>query len=411
MKIWPFSRKSGTPYSAANLSALMAAAFGGGGSTKSGATVTAKNSLEVTVVLACVRVIAEGVAQVPFRVMQESPDGKIRLPAKKHPLYRVLNKKPNKWQTSFGLRESMIIHAALSGNGYSYISRVGSDRRIAELIFIPSDRCKPEFSDNGTAVYVVTGKDGSRRVVSSDDMWHLRGPSWDGLVGMSIINLAREAIGLAMSSEETQSKLHANGVKSSGTYSVDAVLNPEQYEKLNTWIKAQFSGANAGNAMVLDRGAKWFPNSMSGIDAQHLETRINQCIEICRAFRVMPIMVGQSDKAATYASAEQMFIAHLVHTLTPWYERFEQSADCQLLTDRELDQGYYTFLDPTGMLRGALKDTAEYLYKLISIGTMTRNEGREKLDLNSIEGLDEPLTPMNMITSATNDQQEPANGN
>jgi len=410
MNLWPFSRKSGTPYSAANLSALMAAAFGGGGSTKSGATVTAKNSLEVSVVLACVRVIAEGVAQVPFRVMRESPDGKTRLPDKKHPLYRLLHRKPNRWQTSFGLRESMVIHAALTGNGYAYKSKVGSDRRIQELIFIPSDRCKPEFADNGTAVYMITGKDGNRRAVPEDDIWHLRGPSWDGLVGMNIINLAREAVGLAMAAEETQAKLHTNGVKSSGTYSLEGALNPEQYEKLNNWIKTQFSGANSGTPMVLDRGAKWLPNTWSGVDAQHLETRINQILEICRSFRVMPIMVGQSDKAATYASAEQMFIAHLVHTLTPWYERFEQSADCQLFTDDELDQGYYTFLDPAGMLRGALKDTAEYLYKLISIGAMTRNEGREKLDLNPIEGLDEPLTPMNTLTSATNDPQEPTNG-
>ena len=117
----------------------------------------------------------------------------------------------------------------------------------------------------------------------------------------------------------------------------------------------------------------------------------------------MPIMAGQSDKAATYASAEQMFIAHLVHTLTPWYERVEQSADCQLLSDKDRAAGYYTFLDPVGMLRGALKDTAEYLYKLVSIGVMTRNESREKLDLNPIDGLDEPLTPMNLITSAEND--------
>jgi HK97 family phage portal protein len=150
--------------------------------------------------------------------------------------------------------------------------------------------------------------------------------------------------------------------------------------------------------MILDKGAKWVNRAMSGVDAQHLETRKHQVEEICRDFRVMPIMVGQSDKASTYASAEQMFIAHLVHTLTPWYERFEQSIDCQLLTDDELDQGYYAFLDPTGMLRGALKDTAEYLYKNVSIGNMTRNEAREKLDLNPIVDLDLPLTPMNLTT-------------
>lgn len=404
MKLWPFSKKSATPYSAQTLSALLAAAFGGGGSTKSGLTVTQETALQVSVVMACVRVISEGVAQVPFRVMQERPDGVTRLPAKDHPLYDVLHRKPNRWQTSFGLRETMVMHAVLMGNAYAFISRVGREEKIKELVVIPPGRVKTEVSVNGDIVYVITGRNGSQRTVTESDIWHLRGPSWDGQTGMQIINYAREAIGLAMASEETQANLHKQGVRTTGTYSVEGTLNQQQYSDLKTWISKEFGGSNAG-PMILDRGAKWTPTSMTAVDAQHLETRKHQVEEICRSFRVMPIMAGQSDKAATYASAEQMFIAHLVHTLTPWYERVEQSADCQLLTDKDRAEGYYTFLDPVGMLRGALKDTAEYLYKLISIGAMTRNEGRKHLDLNPIEGLDEPLTPLNMITSAENDPQ------
>lgn len=406
MKLWPFSKKSTTPYSAQTLSALLAAAFGGGGATKSGMTVSPETAMQVSVVLACVRVIAEGVAQVPFRVMKESPDGVTRLPGKDHPLYDVLHRKPNRWQTSFGLRETMAMHAVLMGNAYAFISRVGRDQQIKELIVIPPNRVRLEVANNGEIAYIVTGKDGAQRSLSESDVWHLRGPSWDGQIGMQIISYAREAIGLAMASEETQANLHALGVKTTGIYSIEGTLNPTQYDQLKKWVAAEFGG-KAG-PMILDRNAKWLPTSMTGVDAQHLETRKHQVEEICRCFRVMPIMAGQSDKAATYASAEQMFIAHLVHTLTPWYERIEQSADCQLLTDKDRAEGYYTFLDPVGMLRGALKDTAEYLYKLVSIGVMTRNESREKLDLNPIDGLNEPLTPMNLITSAENDPQEAA---
>jgi HK97 family phage portal protein len=380
---------------------LLAAAFGSGGATKSGATVTVESALQVSVVMACVRVIAEGVAQVPFRVMRESPDGRTRVPAKEHPLYDLLNKKPNRWQTSFGLRETMVMHAALTGDGYAFKSMSGKGK-ILELIVIPPNKAKPLVADNGEVNYEITGANGQVRTVPADLMWHLRGPSWDGVTGMKIITMAREAIGLAMATEETQANLHAKGVKTSGVYSVEGTLNKQQYEDLKKWISQEFT---AGNPMILDHNAKWLPISMSGVDAQHLETRKHQVEEICRMLRVMPIMAGQADKASTYASAEQMFIAHLVHTLTPWYERVEQSADCQLLTDKDREEGYYTFLDPVGMLRGALKDTAEYLYKLVSIGLMTRNEGREKLDLNPVDGLDEPLTPMNLITSASNDSE------
>jgi HK97 family phage portal protein len=206
---WPFARKSTTPYSASTLGALLAAAFGMGGATKSGATVSVDTSLQVSTVLACVRVIAEGVAQVPFRVMRESPDGRTRLPAKKHPLWDVLHRKPNRWQTSFGLRESMVMHAALTGNGYAFKSRVGREMRIAELILLPSNRVKEEVADDGSIKYTVTGKNGAQRILNEDDVWHLRGPSWDGSTGMRILTLAREAIGLAMAAEETQANLHA----------------------------------------------------------------------------------------------------------------------------------------------------------------------------------------------------------
>lgn len=404
MKFWPFSRKSLTSFSAEGLGALLAGVFGGG-ATKSGATVTVENALQVSVVLACLRVIAEGVAQVPWRVMQESEDGAKRLPAKKHPLYDIISRRPNAWQTSFGLRETMVFHAGLTGNAYAYKSLVGSERRLAELVVIPPGSIRVTVADNGTMNYIVTGRDKTTRTLTEDEVWHLRGPSWDGMVGMEILKLAREAIGLAMATEETQAQLHAKGVRASGTYSVEGTLTLDQQQHLTKWIKQQFTGGNAGGPMVLDRNAKWVPTTLTGVDAQHLETRKHQVEEICRMFRVMPIMAGQSDKASTYASAEQMFIAHLVHTLLPWYERVEQSADCNLLTEADRAAGYYTFLDPVGMLRGALKDTAEYLYRLVSIGTMTRNEARHKLDLNPLDGLDEPLTPSNMITDAANNPQ------
>lgn len=398
MRFWPFARKS-TPFSSARLGELLAAAFGGGPS-KSGATVTAETALQVSVVLSCVRVIAEGVAQVPFRVMRESADARTRLPAKQHPLYDLLHRRPNRWQTSFGFRETMTMHAVLMGNAYAFISRVGAERRIHELVVVPPSRVRVDTADDGTLRYVVSGRSGSTRTLAEADVWHWRGPSWDGQAGMVLVRLAREAIGLAMATEESQAKLHANGVRTTGVYSVDAVLKKSDYEDLKSWIVKEFGG---GGPMILDRNAKWLPTSMTGVDAQHLETRKHQIEEICRMFRVLPIMAGQSDKAATYASAEQMFIAHLVHTLATWYERIEQSADCFLLTDKERAEGYYTFLDPAGMLRGALKDTAEYLYKLVGIGAMTRNEAREKLDLNPIDGLDEPLTPSNTLTSASNE--------
>lgn len=400
MNWWPFSRKSATPFSSARLASLLASVFGGG-ATKSGASVNSTTALQVSTVLACVRVIAEGCAQVPWRVMQESKDGKTRLPAKQHPLWDLLHRKPNRWQTSFAFRETMLFHILIgpTGSAYAFKNRVGADRRLRELVLIDPHRVREEIGNDGTLAYTVSGRDGSQRQFVEGDIWHIRGPSWNGQTALSLIQLAREAVGLAMAAEETQAKLHKNGVRTTGTYSVDGNLNEKQHGDLTAWIKKQA----ADGFLVLDRGAKWQPHTMTGVDAQHLETRLFQVKEVCRAMRVMPIMAMESDKAATYASAEQMFIAHLVHTLLPWFERIEQSADVFLLSDEERAQGYYTLMDPAGMLRGSLKDTAEYISRLTERGVLTRNEGRELLDLNPLDGLDEPLTPANMLTGASNE--------
>lgn len=399
-------RKSaaGVPMSSASLAELLSRTFGGG-ATKSGASVSVETALQVSAVLACVRVLAEGVAQVPWRVMRETANGTRveRFAAPTHPLYRVLWRRANRWQTSFELRESMVYHAALAGNAFAFKSRVGREQRIAELVVLPPNRVRVEVQLDSSLLYHVTGRNGEQRTLTEDDVWHLRGPSWDGLVGMNVLNLAREAVGLAMATEETQARLHQRGVRTSGVYSIEGSLNGDQYKQLKAWIEREFGGGNSGAPMILDRNAKWQPMTMTGVDAQHLETRRHQIQEVCRFWRVMPIMIGHDDKSNTYGSAEQMFIAHLVHTLSPWYERIEQSADCQLLSESDLDAGYYTLLDGTGMLRGALKDTAEYIAKLVERGVMTRNEGRDLIDLNPLDGLDEPLTPANLITGADND--------
>lgn len=114
---------------------------------------------------------------------------------------------------------------------------------------------------------------------------------------------------------------------------------------------------------------------------------------------VMPIMVGYSDKSQTYASAEQMFLAHLTHCLMPWYERIQQSADVNLLTQQERQAGYYTKLLEAGLIRGDLKSQGEYQYRMVTGGIMSRNESRSLMDLNPIAGLDDPLTPTNMTNN------------
>jgi HK97 family phage portal protein len=383
-----------------------------GRKSKSGAVVSKDTALQVGTVFGCVRAIAEGVAQVPFRVMQESKSAvsvhSQRLPATDHPLYDVLHRRPNAWQTSFEFRETLILHLALTGRAFAFINRVRG--RIAELIILDPGRVTVVQNADWSLTYKITNKTGEAKEFAAETIWHLRGPSWSGIDGLDVMRLAREAIGLSLATEESHSSLHERGVRPSGIYSVDNTLNKEQYANLKKWIEDNNAGAaNANSIMILDNGAKYLPTASTGVDAQHLETRRYQVEEVCRFFRVMPIMVGYSDKAATYASAEQMFLSHVVHTLMPWYERIQQSAEVNLLTADDRRNGYYIKLQEAGLLRGAMKDTSEYLYRLTTAGVMERNEARSKLDLNPIEGLDLPLTPLNMTTNPDGFSDQNAN--
>lgn len=349
--------------------------------TSTGKTVNVATAIEVSTVFACCRVIGEGIAQVPLKLMQESADGKSRVPAKSNRLYNLLSFRPNRWQTSFEYREMLAWHVVLAGNHFSFINRIGG--QIIELFPFQPGAVKVIRDTDGTLTYVVTAEDGSKQAFPAEAIWHVRGPSWNSWHGLEPVKLAREAIGLAMATEEATGALHKNGVRPSGIYSIDGTLKDDQYKTLSTWINSHIGGAeNTGKALVMDRGASWVSTQMTGIDAQTLEMRRFQIEEICRFARVMPIMVGYSDKAATYASAEQMFLAHVVHTLAPWYQRLEQSIDANLLTEKDRAAGLYSNFVEEGLLRGSLRDTKDTILGYVNGGILTPNEGRAKLDQN-----------------------------
>lgn len=360
-------------------------------SSRSGRSVTLASSLEVTAVLGCVKVISEDIAQVPLKLFRKRKGGGSDEETA-HPLADLLDVGPNDWQTSFDFIENLAIQAALGGNFYSFKNKVRGG--LKEILPFPPGTVREDWK-SFTPTYWVTASDGSEKEFPAEAIWHMRGPSIDTKTGMAAIRQAREAIGLAMATEEAHAKLHANGAQASGMYSVDATLDGKQYDALSAWVSKQISGENRSKPLILDRAAKWTPISMSGVDAQHLETRKHQVEEICRAFRVMPIMIGQADKAATYSSAEQMFIAHVKYTLQPWFRRIEKSVNKYLLTKEDRAAGLYVKFLPNALMRGTAKDRAEYYYKMWSMGTMNADEIRAMEEQNPCPGGDVYRVPLN----------------
>jgi len=365
---------------------ILGALAGAPGSSKSGARVSWQTALQVSTALACARVIAEGLAQVPFKVFQDV-DGKKRV-ATDHPAYNLLAVRPNEWQTSFELREQIGLHLVFCGGAYIWKNVFRGE--VVELL--PYEPQNVTVKRSGWDLqYEVKTDEGKIIPIPADQMWHIRGPSWNGWMGLESVKLAREALGLSLATEEHAARMFSNGARVGGVLSTDGSLKPDQVKDLReSWERTQGGNSNAFKTAILWGGLRWAPMGMQNDHAQLVELRRLQVEEVCRALRVMPIMVGATDKTATYASAEQMFLAHVVHTLGPWYGRVEQSADVNLLTESDREKGYYTKFMPQGLMRGAHKDRAEYYAKALGSGGspawMTQDEIRALEELNPMGG-------------------------
>jgi HK97 family phage portal protein len=366
---------------------------------KSGVSVSIDTALKVSTVLACARVLANGIAQVPLKVYREDGAG-TKQAAKDHPLYNLLWRRPNEWMTSFEYRQMAMFHAVLTGNHFAYIGRggAGKQRKVVELIPLLPGRVKVCQDEQWNVFYEVYDRNGMVGTFPRTDILHLRGPSWNGYCGMDAVMVAREAIGLAIATEETHARLHANSARPGGLFSVEGELGDAAYNRIKAQIDESRSGLNSAfKTWVLDKGAKWTPMLMNGVDAEHLNTRRFQIEEICRDLGVFPQMVGYTDKTATFASAESFFMAHVVHSISPWVENWQQTLARDLFPDENNLSAEFTL---QSLMRGDHKTRAEFYASGIVNGWLTRNEARKLENLNPIDGLDAPLVPLNMGTQA-----------
>lgn len=358
-----------------------------GWGTSSGATVTEWTALDVTAVFCAARVISEGIGQMPVRIVAETFSADTDLPTTKidrtHWAHRLLAVKPNGWQTSYEFREGMIFNAAIGKGAIAIKNTVRGE--VRELLPVPAGCWSIEQLPDWTLRIRVDYSDKTHGYFNLSQVFYIRGPSLNGYDGLPAIRQAREAIGLSKALESQQAKLAGNGGKPSGVLSFGAGLSKESREKLRETWGQKFGVNGEGGVAILDGDAKFQSMTMTSVDAQYIETRRLQIEEIARAFRVQPIMLMQADKAATFASAEQMFRNHVIHTLGPWVVRFEEAANRDILGNVA---GLRIDLDERNLLRGDFKDQAEYYAKALGAGGtpawMTQDEVRSEVGLNPI---------------------------
>ena len=361
--------------------------------TGSGMRVSPDSALRLAAVYACVRILAETMASLPLVVYQRRADGG-KDKVTDHWLYRLMAKRPNRFQNPFEWREMLQGHLALRGNAYNQI--ITNPRgEIIELMPIHPDRVKIELLPSGEYRYRVTDRSGTEVILPRGEVWHLRGLSSDGLMGMSPIELARENLGMALAAQDYGARFFANDAKPTGGWiEFPGTFKDNEAKKVfrESYQQAQ-SGANRGKVLVLENGMKFHEVGVSNKDAQFLELRKFQITDIARLFRVPPHMIADLERA-TFSNIEQQSLEFVMHTMTPWAERWEASIESELLLagdDIEIE------FDFANLMRGDAASRSSYYQSGIQNGWLTRNEARIAENLNPIDGLDQPLRPLNMV--------------
>lgn len=350
-------------------------AFGG---TPSGKIVTPRSSIQISTVYACVRVLAETVASLPFHLNEHTGETGGRH-ATEHPLHFLLHSEPNAEMTSFTWRETMMTHLALWGNSYNQIVYNGRGKPCAIYPLLP-ENMQVERDEDGQIVYRYTNSKGTF-LLYADEVFHIPGLGFDGLVGHSPIAIERNALGLTLAAEEYGSKFFANGARPSGVLTHPGTV--KDTKKLRQSWEAAYGGAgNSGKTAVLEEGMKYESISMPNNEAQFLETRKFQVGEICRIYRVPPHMVGDLEHA-TYSNIEHQSIGFAQYTIAPWCARIEQATDrsCLRYEDR---RKYYSHFNLDGLMRGDYKSRMEGYAIARQNGWMCTNDIRAREDMTLV---------------------------
>jgi HK97 family phage portal protein len=361
---------------------------------QAGVTVTEDTALTYSAVWACVRVISESIATLPWHVYRRTSSGREPVNGGIH---WMLNSQPNAEMTGVAFREALVAHALTWGNGYAEIVRDGAGRPAALYLLTP-DRVTPKRSDAGELYYDVIGGDNQARRLMPSDVFHLHGLSYDGLVGYSPVYMAARSIGLGIAQDAFGQAFYANGTTFGGLVKVPGTLSPEQIGTMENYLNGKHGGPHkAFTVRVVHSGMEYVNTNMPMTDAQFLESRRFSVTDIARWYRVPPHKIADLERS-TNNNIEHQSIEFVTDTLMPWIKRLEDEANIKLVGARS--QGaVYTKMAVNALMRGDAKSRAEFYRTMTQIGVMSINEVRALEELNGIgpDG-DQQLVQLNQTT-------------
>jgi len=394
-----FESRASATLTQTNTSSTLFGGLFGAKQSSAGVDVTLTSAQTHTTVMTCYRILSESIASLPIHLMKRTAkSGKVTKEKDyANPLYNLLNLSPNGEMSRFNWIESMMMNLVSRGNGYTQIIRNGRDKVVA-LYPLLSDNMRIVRSESGELAYIYnTAKTGDVWLEKSQVL-HVRGLSLDGISGMSPIMYSANSIGLSMALEEFGSNFFKNGANPGAVYEMPNKLSDDAFERLRTSLKEKYESLkNSGKPMLLEEGLQFKQIGVANNESQFLESRKFQKSEIASIFRIPPHLVNDLEHA-TFTNIEQQSLEFVTYTLTPWVQRFEQALNIALFAETD----NYASFNMDAMIRGDIKSRYDAHGTAIRDGWLTRNEVREQEGKNPLDGLDEPILPLNMTQGDTN---------
>ena len=348
--------------------------------------------MRVAAVYACVRIISGAVATLPLHVKRRV-DARTREDASDAPVWQLLRRRPNRWQTPAQFRRMLQAHLLLRGNAYAMIVR--SRGSVQALIPLHPDRVEVAQGDDLALSFLYTRPDGRRLRLRQDEVMHLVGLTLDGVRGVSPIAYARETIGLALAMEDHGATTFRNGARVSGVLKHPQRLGPEAVANLKAGLEAfRAGGDQEGKNLILEEGMDYARIAMTAEDAQWIESRKFSRSDIAMFFGVPPHMIGDTEKSTSWGTGiEQQSIGFVAYTLEDHLTMWEETIDRDLIGADDL---LYARFNRAALVKGDIKARWEAYVKGLQWGVWSPNEIRALEDQNPRDGGDVYYPPPNM---------------
>ena len=350
----------------------------------SGETISKEQAIRVATVWSCVRVLSETIASLPICLYYKD-DNNRKIKLNDNPLNKLIGEQPSPLYNSFMFFERALVDLSFDGNFCAYIERNQGGLPIGlhpiqfndvDVFTSPDGReVYYEVTQNIDTPYPVVGK------VQSMNMIHIKGLSFDGIIGKPPIQAAAETLGISIALDKHAGSWFKNGSHMGGVLKHPGTLKPETAKRLKQSWSANYQGTvNSGKTAILEEGMDWVSRTVPNNQAQFIESREYQVSDICRVFRVPNHLVNDLTKSS-YNSIESQQIDFVVHTITPWIRRIESELNAKLIPTKERGYQYFKF-NLTALLRGDSKSRADYYRTLVNIGVMSPDEVRSLEDMN-----------------------------